>query len=63
MLANQPSAAPTRKMWAVLIAGAVTSIINVLAMRYVPDFATPEVLSIVGAAMMVLAGYVVRDRV
>ena len=50
-------------MWAVMIAGAVTSIVNVLAMRYVPDFATPEVLSIVGAAMMVLAGYVVRDRV
>ena len=63
MLVNQPSPAPTRKMWAVMLAGAVTSIVNVLAMRYAPDFATPEVLSIVGAAMMVLAGYVVRDRV
>ncbi len=63
MLVTQPTAAPTRKMWAVMAAGAVTSIINVLMMRYVPDFATPEVLSIVGAAMMVLAGYVVCDRV
>ena len=63
MLVTQPTAAPTRKMWAVLIAGAVTSIVNVLAIRYVPDFATPEVLSIVGAAMMVLAGYVVKERV
>ena len=63
MLINQDSAAPTRKMWSVLIAGALTSTVNVLAMRYVPDFATPEVLSIVGAAMMVLAGYVVRERV
>ena len=62
MLINQDSAAPTRKMWAVLIAGALTSIVNVLAMRYAPDFATPEVLSIVGAAVMVLAGYVVRDN-
>ncbi|KKM82925.1 hypothetical protein LCGC14_1314600 [marine sediment metagenome] len=63
MLINQDSAAPTRKMWAVLIAGALTSIVNVLMGMYVPDFATPEVLSIVGAAMMVLAGYVVKERV
>ena len=63
MLVTQSTAAPTRKMWAVLIAGALTSIVNVLAMRYFPDFATPEVLSIVGAAMMVLAGYVVKERV
>lgn len=63
MLVNQSSAAPTRKMWAVLIAGAVTSLINVLMTQYIPDFATPEVLSIIGAALMVLAGYMVRDRV
>ncbi len=63
MLITQPTAEPARKMWAVMAAGALTSIVNVLMMRYVPDFATPEVLSIVGAVMMVLAGYVVRDSV
>ena len=62
MLTNQPTSAPTRKMWAVMLAGAVTSIVNVLMGMYVPAFATPEVLSIVGAAMMVLAGYVVKER-
>ena len=63
MLINQDTAVPTRKMWAVMIAGAVTSIVNVFAMRYIPDFATPEVLNIVGAVLIVFAGYMVRERV
>ncbi len=44
------------------IAGALTSVISVLMGRYAPDFATPEVRIFVGTAMMVFAGYVVRDR-
>ncbi len=62
MLINQDTAAPTRKMWAVAIAGALTSVISVLMGRYAPDFATPEVRIFVGTAMMMFAGYVVRNR-
>ncbi len=61
-LVTQPSAAPTRKMWAVILSGAVTSVINVLMMRHAPDFATPEVLVLVQAGTMMIAGYAVKDR-
>jgi hypothetical protein len=61
-LVNQPTAAPSRKMSAVIVAGAVTSVINVLMMRYVPDFTTPEVQVLVQTGIMWLAGYMVRDH-
>lgn len=65
MLTNQPTAAPTRKMWAVMIAFAVTSVAKELLTIYVPAFATlatPAVYNLVQAGMVFFAGYMVRDR-
>ena len=63
MLANQPTAALTRKMWAVLLATAATSVAKLVLMAYLPMLATAEVYDLIQAAMIVATGYMVRDRV
>lgn len=62
MLANQPTAALTRKMWAVLLATAATSVAKLALMSYYPMLATAEVYDLIQAVMIVIAGYMVRDR-
>ena len=62
MLKTQPTVRPTRKMWGVLIASAVTSIANIAIQRYIPLMATPEVLALIQAGAVVVVGYVVKDR-
>ena len=63
MLVTQPTAAPTRKMWAVMIAAALTSVIKVLLATYYPLLATPAVYDLLQAMLVVFAGYMVRERV
>ena len=61
-LTDQPSAAPSRKMIAVIVAGAITSVLNILMMKYIPDFTTPEVQLLIQTGVMALAGYMARDH-
>lgn len=61
-LANQPTAALTRKMWAVLLATAATSVAKLVLMAYAPLLATVEVYDLIQAAMIVVTGYMVRDH-
>ena len=63
MLANQPTAAPTRKMWAVMAAAALTSVVKVLLATYYPLLATPAVYDLLQAVLIFGAGYVVKERV
>ena len=62
MLANQPTAAPTRKMWAVLIAMALTSVVKGLLDAYYPLLATPAVYNLLQATTVFFVGYMVRDN-
>ncbi len=62
MLINQPTAAPTRKMWAVMIAMAMTSVVKVLLATHYPLLATPAVYDLLQAVLIVFAGYMVRDN-
>ncbi len=62
MLVTQPTAAPTRKMWAVLIAMAMTSVVKVLLATHYPLLATAAVYDLLQAVLIVFAGYMVRDR-
>ncbi len=59
---NQPTAAPTRKMWAVMLAAAATSVVKVLMAKYAPEFGTPQLYDLLQAVLIVGAGYMVRDR-
>lgn len=65
MLVDQPTGSPSRKIWAVIIAGVVVSVARSLMQTYAPDVPT-EVLDQAGpyiqAAVMALAGYMTRDR-
>lgn len=61
-LANQPTAALTRKMWAVLLATAATSVVKLALMRWAPLLATIEVYTLIQAGMIVVTGYMVQDR-
>ena len=61
-LKNQPTAAPSRKINAVMVAGAVTSVINVLMLKYIPEFTTPEVQVAVAAGVIWFAGYWTKDH-
>lgn len=62
MLKTQPTAMLTRKMWAVLLATAATSVAKLALTAYSPMLATAEVYDLIQAGMIVVAGYMVRDR-
>lgn len=49
-------------MIAVIVAGAITSVLNILMMKYIPDFTTPEVQLLIQTGVMALAGYMARDH-
>ena len=61
---NQPTANPTRKMWAVIITGVIMSVILPLVQQFAPEFAPliPQVEPWVVAAVMCVMGYMVPER-
>ena len=65
-LVNQPNGLPTRKIAAVIIAGAVVGALQSMFGLLWPDFAATELLEQVDvwvqAGVMVAAGYLARDR-
>lgn len=66
MLVNQPTKWPTRKLVAVIIAGAVTGALQSAGEVFLPDLPLTELLSQIDAwvqlGVMALAGYMTRDR-
>lgn len=63
-LTNQPTLAPTRKLWAVIITGAIMGVLTTLVNRYAPELA-PNLAGVdvwVSGAVMTLAGYLTRNR-
>ena len=62
-LINQPTAAPSRKMWSVMIAMALTSVVKVLLATHYPLLATPAVYDLLQAVLIFGAGYMVKERV
>lgn len=62
-LVDQPSSAPTRKLWAVIISGLIMSVARSLLTTYAPDLpADDQAAPYVQAAVMVAAGYFTRNR-
>lgn len=65
-LVDQPSSAPTRKLWAVMISGLIMSVARSLLTTYAPDLPADDLLfqaaPYVQAAVMVAAGYFTRNR-
>lgn len=65
-LVNQPTAAPTRKMTAVIIAGIATAAAQTMLARYAPDFAGTQFLEDfniwVQALVMIGFGYMTKER-
>lgn len=65
-LVDQPSWMPTRKLLAVIIAGAVTGAAQSLIAALFPDFASAEIVALldgwVQAAVIAAAGYFTRER-
>ena len=65
-LATQPTAAPTRKMWAVILSGIVTATVQTLLETYAPGLPITEVVAQIDvwfqALVMAGCGYAVRDR-
>ena len=64
-LINQPSAAPTRKLQAVGVAGAITAGIIAGVNAYWPgigDQFGPAIGALVATVVSVVAGYVTRNR-
>ena len=65
-LQSQPSAAPTRKMLAVIIAGMIMGGIQTLLRTYWPDHPFAPLMGDLEiwlqAAVMVAAGYLTRER-
>lgn len=66
MLIDQPTKWPTRKLMAVIIAGAVTGALQSVAGAFLPDLPLTEMLAQVDTwvqlGVMTLAGYMARDR-
>ena len=64
---NQPTAAPNRKIWAVIIAGIVTAAAQAILTEYAPDLPIADMIQQldvwVQAAIMVIAGYMTREAV
>lgn len=64
-LVTQPTAAPTRKMWAVILSGIVTATVQTLLETYAPDLPVTEILAQVDvwvqALVMAGFGYAVRE--
>lgn len=65
MLVDQPTAEPTRKMWAVIIWGALLGAAQVALQILWPDHPFAETLNqfdvLLQAAVMALAGYMTRE--
>ena len=66
---RQPNWKPTRKMFAVMVSGALASVVNIVLGLYIPQFATPELATLVqGLAVTITAlimsfmGYAVKDN-
>jgi hypothetical protein len=63
MLIDQPTAAPSRKMWAVIIAAFVVGGAKQVLATFAPDIAEAIPASDwIDPIAMILAGYFVRDR-
>lgn len=65
-LVDQASAAPTRKLWAVIISGLVMSVLRSLLVTYLPDLPADDILlqiaPYVQVGVMAAAGYLTRNR-
>lgn len=65
-LVNQPTARPTRKVLAVIVAGMVMGLIQALLKEYWPDHPFAPMLAewdvSIQTAVMVAAGYLTRER-
>ena len=63
---NQPSAMPTRKMWAVMVAGLLVAGLRVTLGTLYPDIDMGPVIEavrpIVESALIVAAGYFTKDN-
>ncbi|TPE42928.1 hypothetical protein [Amaricoccus solimangrovi] len=65
-LVDQPSAAPTRKLWAVILSGMVISVLRTLLTTYAPELPAEDLLAQLGPyvqlGVMAAAGYLTRER-
>ena len=65
-LVNQPTAKPTRKMWAVLVAAALVGAVRAVLAVLLPDLDPGPVVEIVRpfveGGLIWLAGYMARER-
>lgn len=65
-LVNQPTSAPTRKMTAVIVAGALTAILQTVIAKYLPDFPATQFLADFDvwaqAVVMMAFGYFTKER-
>lgn len=65
-LKKQPTPNPTRKLWAVIIAGGVIGMVKTLVNTYWPDNPLDPYWQDVGfwieGALMVAAGYMTKER-
>jgi hypothetical protein len=65
-LVNQPSAMPTRKLWAVIVAGMAVSAIRVTLTEFFPGHEFEPFLMELGpwvqTGIMALAGYFTRNK-
>jgi hypothetical protein len=65
-LVDQPSLAPTRKLIAMIIAGAIMGTIQSLVVHYFPETDFSQILPQVGVwvngAAMIVVGYFTRNR-
>lgn len=63
MLIDQPTAAPTRKMWAVIVAAFIVNGALGVLRQFAPEIADAiPAQQYIDMLMAVLAGYMVRDR-
>ena len=63
-LVKQPTAGPTRKMWAVILTGIIMGAIMTVTKEYAPDMAD-DVAGLevwINAGVMAFAGYWTKDR-
>jgi len=65
-LVNQPTKAPTRKLWAVIIAGGIIGVVKTTLSIYWPDNPMEQYMGDLQfwleGAIMVAAGYMTRNR-
>lgn len=61
-LIDQPTAMPTRKVWAGLVAAAVTAVAKNALVAYLPLLADPAVYDLIQTGVIGIAMYRTSDR-